>query len=76
MADEQRTFDDLGLGMGHQLLLHPDPADKTSVFSCLLVGALPGEALIVTAPPGGVFPRLAEGQNSLQPMRQEKVKLL
>jgi len=62
VSEEQRTFEDLGLGMGQQLLLHPDPADKTSVFSCLLVGALPGEALIVTAPPDGVFPRLAEGQ--------------
>lgn len=62
VADEQRTFDELGLGMGQQLLLHPNPADKKLVFSSLLVGALPSEALIVTAPPDGVFPELSEGQ--------------
>lgn len=62
VADEQRRFDELGLGMGQQLLLHPNPADKKLVFSSLLVGALPGEALMVTAPPDGVFPGLSEGQ--------------
>lgn len=62
MADESTTFDELALGFGQQLMLHPNPADKSMVFGCMLAGCLPGESLMVTVEPNGVFPRLEEGQ--------------
>ncbi len=62
MTDEAITFDDLALNFGQQLMLHPNPADKTIVFTCVLAGYLIGESLMVTVEPNGVFPRLEEGQ--------------
>ena len=62
MTDEKVSFSDLELGFGQQLMLHPNPSDKTMVFGCMLAGCLPGESLIVTVSPNGVFPRLEEGQ--------------
>lgn len=62
MTDEAIAFDDLALNFGQQLMLHPNPADKTMVFGCVLAGCLIGESLMVTVEPNGVFPRLEEGQ--------------
>lgn len=62
MTDQTIAFDELMLGFGQQLMLHPNPADKTMVFGCMLAGCLPSESLMVTVEPNGVFPRLEEGQ--------------
>ena len=62
MADERIDFDALEITFGQQLLMHPDPSDKTMVFSCTLIGCLGGESLIIGPSADGVFPVLQEGQ--------------
>lgn len=62
MSDERLHFDDLSIGFGQQLLLHPDPNNKRGVFSCMMMGYLPGESIIATVEANGIFPRLQEGQ--------------
>ncbi len=62
MHEENRSFESLALGFHQQLLVHPNPADKTIVFSCSLIGCLGTECLLIHAPDNGVFPLLSEGQ--------------
>lgn len=62
MADEELTFDALDLRFGHQLLIHPNPADKTQVFNASLVGCLADESLIISPPANGIFSEVREGQ--------------
>ena len=62
MADDRIDFDALEVTFGQQLLMYPNPSDKTMVFSCTLIGCLGGESLIVGPAADGVFPVLQEGQ--------------
>lgn len=62
MADEKIDFQALEITFGQQLLMHPNPSDKTMVFSCTLIGCLADESLIIGPPSQGVFPPLEEGQ--------------
>ncbi len=62
MADDRIDFDALKITFGQQLLMYPNPSDKTMVFSCTLIGCMGGESLIVGPSGEGVFPALAEGQ--------------
>lgn len=60
-APSTLEFEELGLSIGQILQLHPQPNSKEK-YECMLVGGLPGEAVIITAPPDGEMPLLEEGQ--------------
>lgn len=55
------NFEDLNLSIGQIIQIHPSPNSKER-FDCMLVGCLPGEAVMITAPPSGEFPVVEEGQ--------------
>lgn len=61
MIDEKLNFDDLNLKFGQVIQIHPSPGKSPDRFNCILVGCLPNEAVIVTAPESGQFPLLKEG---------------
>lgn len=61
--DQVLKFDDLNLTIGQTIQIHPNTDIAHERFDCLLVGCLPGESVIVTAPPEtGHFPEVSEGQ--------------
>lgn len=64
MSNEDKvSFGDLNLKMGQIIQIHPSLGGTNERFDCLLVGCIPGEAVIVSAAPGaGVFPKVVEGQ--------------
>ncbi|WP_045860809.1 flagellar brake protein [Teredinibacter purpureus] len=62
MSDKQLlSFEQLNLKMGQVIQIHPNPGKSSDRFDCVLVGCLPGEAVIVTVPDSGHFPPLKEG---------------
>jgi hypothetical protein len=62
-GDSVLKFDDLNLKIGQIIQLHPDPKNSQERYDCMLVGCLPGDAVIVTAASDGSFPIVQEGQN-------------
>jgi len=62
MSERQSLrFDDLDLKFGQVIQLHPSVENGTERYDCILVGCLPGEAVIITAPEDGRFPLLEAG---------------
>lgn len=62
MSEKQLlTFDQLNLSFGQIVQIHLTPAHNGERYNCQLVGCLPGEAILVTAPPSGQFPLLQPG---------------
>lgn len=61
MTEEKQSFEDLHLKFGQVIQIHPNPGKSKDRFNCILVGCLPNEAVIITAPESGSFPVLKEG---------------
>lgn len=60
---EELSFEQLDIKFGEDLDLYTEPGNDQATFPCKFVGAIPDEAILVTAPPSGLFPRVTEGQN-------------
>lgn len=60
---EELTFAQLDLQFGEDIEICTEPGNDKTIFPCKFVGAIPDEAILVTAPPSGLFPRVAEGQS-------------
>lgn len=61
MAHNKLSFDELNLQFGQVVQIHPNPGKSVDRYDCLLVGCLPNEAVIITAPDSGRFPLLTVG---------------
>ncbi len=59
------NFSELGLTFGQELFILPDANDKKAMFECVMVGCIPNQCIMVTAPASGLFPKVAEGQRVL-----------
>lgn len=57
------SFAHLEVKVGQTVQIVPDPANKKELFESTYIGAILGEALILTAPKSGTFSSLKEGQN-------------
>ncbi|MFL0800576.1 MAG: flagellar brake protein [Agarilytica sp.] len=62
MSAEQLEFDDLHISIGQTVEVLPKNAEDKAFSDVILLGAIPGEALIITAPASGVFPKMEEGE--------------
>ncbi len=61
--EQSLNFEDVDLNFGQIIQIHPNAKDLSAKCDCLIVGCLPEEAFIVSAPPStGRFPKLSEGQ--------------
>lgn len=58
-------FGGLDLTFGQELFILPDSNDKKLIFECVLVGCIPNECIMVTAPSSGLFPKVVQGQRVL-----------
>ena len=63
------SFSELDLGFGQELFILPDINDKKAMFDCVLVGCIPDECVMVTAPASGLFPHVEAGQRILVRIR-------
>lgn len=62
MSEEQISFSELNIGIGQSLEALPKSAGTKEFTQVLVIGAIPGEAIIITAMPSGVFPKMSEGE--------------
>lgn len=62
MSDEKIQFDELELGLGQVVDVLPQSSSNKDFSEVLLLGAIPGEALILGAPASGEFPKMEEGE--------------
>ncbi|MFL0811596.1 MAG: flagellar brake protein [Agarilytica sp.] len=62
MSDEKIQFDELALSMGQSVEILPSSTGEKEFSEVLVLGAIPGEAIILGAPASGVFPKLSEGE--------------
>jgi hypothetical protein len=58
-------FSELDLSFGQELFIIPDLANKQQMYDCVMVGCIPNECLMVTAPASGLFPLVTQGQRIL-----------
>jgi len=64
MSEEQYiSFEDLCLGHGQTLQAVIENSQDREFADVVLIGAIPGQSLILTAPESGLFPKMEEGQN-------------
>ncbi|PCK09897.1 MAG: acetolactate synthase [Alteromonadaceae bacterium] len=61
--DEALVFDDLDMRMGQTIHLISSSKSGSAGNDCILLGAIPDESLILTAPSSGVFPSVSEGES-------------
>lgn len=61
MDEEKLEFDELGITIGQMVEALVKGSGTKEFSDVLVIGAIPGEALILTAPPSGVFPKMDEG---------------
>ena len=60
--EDTLSLQDLNLKIGQVVQLHPSSDNVQERYDCTLIGCLPLESVIVTAPASGIFPQLSEGQ--------------
>lgn len=63
------NFSELDLTFGQELFILPDVNDKKLMYECVLVGCIPNECVMVTAPASGLFPNVEAGQRILVRIR-------
>lgn len=59
------NFSELDLTFGQEMFVLPDINDKKAMFECVLVGCIPNECVMITAPASGLFPSVEAGQRVL-----------
>ncbi len=62
MSEEQLEFEELDISIGQTVEVLPKKSGEKVFSDVVLLGAIPGEALIITAPASGVFPKMEEGE--------------
>ncbi len=62
MSEEKLEFDELEISIGQTVEVLPKSSEEKAFSDVLLLGAIPGEALIITAPASGIFPKMEEGE--------------
>lgn len=62
MSDEKLQFDELDVSIGQIVEALPKSCASKQFTDVMIIGAIPGEAIIISAPPSGVFPKLVEGE--------------
>ncbi len=62
MSDEKLQFDELDVKIGQIVEALPKSCVSKQFTDVIIIGGIPGEALIISAPPSGIFPKLVEGE--------------
>ncbi len=62
MSDDKLQFEELDISMGQMVEAMPKNSPDKSFSEVVMLGAIPGEALIIAPPPSGVFPNMEEGE--------------
>lgn len=62
MSDEKLQFDELDVSIGQIVEALPKSCVSKQFTDVMIIGAIPGEAVIISAPPSGVFPKIVEGE--------------
>ncbi len=62
MGEEKLEFDELSITIGQSVEALAKGSGSKEFSEVTVIGAIPGEALIITAPPSGVFPKMSEGE--------------
>lgn len=62
MSEEQIDFSELNIAIGQSIEALPQSAGTKEFTEVLVIGGIPGEALIITATPDGIFPKMSEGE--------------
>lgn len=63
--EETIHFDELGLKFGQPLEMAAQGGREQAFANVLVVGALPGESLIISVDESGIFPKTEEGQKAV-----------
>lgn len=62
MSEEKLDFSELNIAIGQLVDVLPQQSTTKEFSQVVVVGAIPQQALIITAPESGIFPRLEVGE--------------